>query len=51
MCSPRSSSRTMSVTWVACADRKTAACPAELPPPTMATGSPAHSSASACDAA
>jgi hypothetical protein len=51
MFSLRSCSRTMRVTWAACRDRKTAAWPAELPPPTTATGSPAQSSASACEAA
>jgi hypothetical protein len=39
-----------SVTWSAY-DRKTAACPAELPPPTITTGSPVQNDASASDAA
>ncbi len=46
MHSARSSSRTTIVTAEACAPRKIAACPAELPPPTIVTGSPAQTWAS-----
>jgi hypothetical protein len=40
----------MIVTLAAWADRKTAAWPAELPPPTRKTSSPLHSRASIGDA-
>src|ERR1700761_3257857 len=51
MFSDRSASRTTMVTREACRERKTAAWPAELPPPTITTASPRHMSASAWDAA
>ena len=38
-------------TWLARRDRKTAACPAELPPPTTAASSPSHSADSTAVAA
>ena len=34
--------RTIMCTFSTCADRNTAACPAELPPPTSTTSQPAH---------
>src|ERR1700761_1493005 len=51
MFSDRSASRTARVTREACRERKTAAWPAELPPPTITTGSPRQISASAWEAA
>src|SRR5580765_1532240 len=42
--------RTSIQTFEACADKYTAACPAELPPPTRTTSSPAHIFASTGDA-
>ena len=43
---PRSSPRTTTYTRETRSARKTAACPAELPPPTMTTGPVPHTSAS-----
>src|SRR3954466_4026249 len=44
--SPSPGPRTSMCTWRAVAARKTAACPAEFPPPTTATSSPTHNWAS-----
>ena len=51
MLAPRSERRMTTVTGLPLSARNTAACPAELPPPTTTTGSVAHSRASVSVAA
>src|SRR5262249_20276085 len=50
MLAARLGPRTSIHTFDACAERNTAACPAEVPPPTTTTSSPAHIFASIGDA-